>query len=97
MNNIKNIQPKSVREYYAFFGGEESGVSLENVSKIWDAAIKSVYKNSDTCNWEFDDIACYYHGNCGIDWCFTDGTLKDNEVNYCPKCGRKVIEVEVNG
>lgn len=97
MNNIKNIQPKSVREYYAFFGGEESGVSLENVSKIWDAAIKSVCKDSDTCNWQYDDMLGYYHGDCGIDWCFMSDDLKSNGVNFCPKCGRKVIEVEVKG
>ena len=44
MNDQKKIIPiaKTVREWYAYHGGEESGVTLEQTSKIWDAAIKSI-------------------------------------------------------
>lgn len=30
---------------------------------------------------------------CDILWQFTDGGPKENQTNYCPKCGSKIIEV----
>ena len=33
---------KNVREWFAFYGGEELGISLEHASIVWNAAIKSV-------------------------------------------------------
>jgi len=35
------VAARDVREWYAFFGGEESGVSLEQASVIWEAATKA--------------------------------------------------------
>jgi len=34
--------PKNVREWFAFFGGEELGISLEHASVVWDAATKAI-------------------------------------------------------
>jgi len=35
------MHANNVREWYAFYGGEEMGISLDQASIIWDAAIKS--------------------------------------------------------
>lgn len=43
------------------------------------------------------DYIVYECNNCKEEWCFEDGTPKDNSYNYCPKCGakiEKVIELE---
>ena len=29
---------------------------------------------------------------CNEPWILMDGTPQENEYNYCPKCGRKIIE-----
>jgi len=37
----KNLYATSLREWYAFYGGEELGISLEHASIIWEAATKA--------------------------------------------------------
>ena len=33
-----------------------------------------------------------YESTCGIVWTFTEGGVKDNGVNFCFRCGKKVEE-----
>lgn len=41
------------------------------------------------------DEGIYYEcGCCGVLWAFESGTLKENELNYCPKCGAVVKGVD---
>ena len=42
-----------------------------------------------TCKWSQDENGIYY-GTCGIAWEFTYGDVRENGVDYCPKCGAKV-------
>lgn len=39
-----------------------------------------------------DDWIVYECSNCKMDWVFENDGPKDNEFNYCPKCGAKIIE-----
>ena len=43
----------------------------------------------------YDDWHSYYScRQCGLDWQLSnDGTLSENEVFYCPKCGRYIEKV----
>lgn len=41
---------------------------------------------------DYDDT--YECSVCGDSWTFIEGTPKDNEAYYCPKCGAKMDEVE---
>jgi len=46
-----------------------------------------------TCNWEYEEHEHYFWiGECGITWYFEEGTPSENEVNFCPKCGKKLVE-----
>jgi len=36
------MDAKDVREWYAFHGGEELGITLEQASIVWDAALMSI-------------------------------------------------------
>ena len=40
-----------------------------------------------------DDYNTWECEKCHEVWCFNEGTPKDNEWRYCPKCGRRVVEV----
>jgi hypothetical protein len=44
LKNLKSdaFTPRTFRDWYAFYGGEEMGISIEKASLIWDAAVKSV-------------------------------------------------------
>ena len=41
----------------------------------------------------YDEEDCFWEcQKCGLAWILNDGTPKDNEMCYCPKCGRKILE-----
>jgi hypothetical protein len=40
-----------------------------------------------------DDYNTWECEKCHEVWCFNEGTPKDNEWRYCPKCGRRAVEV----
>jgi len=44
------------------------------------------------CEWVNDDAM--WEGSCGIVWEFPHGGPRDNDVNFCPKCG---LPVKVKG
>ena len=89
---VKNINPKTVNEWYAFHGGEESGINMELASRIWDAAIKSVIKNNKkTCKWKYNDDDDFYNTSCGEAWVFPEGRPQENGLKFCPVCGKKVV------
>lgn len=47
----------------------------------------------DTCQWILTDADwnTYKCDKCGLVWQLTTETPKDNEMFYCPKCGRKLL------
>ncbi len=40
--------------------------------------------------WEYEP----WVGTCGIEWSLHDGTPKDNDMNFCPKCGKPLVEIK---
>jgi len=49
-----------------------------------------------TCTWkETSDfnMGNTWSGDCDILWTMMDGTPKENEMNFCPKCGKPLVEV----
>ncbi len=58
-----------------------------------------VMNKENTCNFsenKFDlwsDDTIWTCNKCGGDWSFIDGsTPQENGMNYCPSCGRKIVE-----
>ena len=47
-----------------------------------------------TCKWEEDKFEGGWSGSCETRWWLDYGTPKENEMNFCPKCGKR-IKVEV--
>ena len=60
--------------------------------------------NQETCNWRNNKGTalweCHYGGDytsdCGLEW-NTPNKLSpsENEMNFCPKCGKKLVEVQL--
>ena len=48
------------------------------------------------CEWhvEMDGDDDHWMGSCGADWIIFEGHPIKNEMNYCPKCGRRLVERE---
>lgn len=48
------------------------------------------------CDWQLDpdnDTADVYETSCKNAWEFTEGNLKDNEISFCPYCGKRIEEI----
>ena len=95
--DARNMSPHNVRDFYAYFGGEELGVSFENTTIIWDAATQAERLRTSSnkpvtgiCRWKLDEYDCYYSTACGKKWVFPDGSPKENGLVFCPVCGKRV-------
>lgn len=40
------------------------------------------------CVWTDED---FYETSCGHTWVFNDGSPEDNNANFCPFCGGKIV------
>ena len=68
------------------------------------SAIKVAKQHSqETCNWRNNKGTglweCHYGGDytsyCGLEWNMSnDDSPSENEMHFCPKCGKKLVEVQ---
>ena len=52
------------------------------------------------CTWQQSDdvnMPDTWEASCGAIWTFTEGGPKDNDMHYCPKCGKPAIEKASHG
>jgi hypothetical protein len=47
--------------------------------------------DKNLCVWKWDTDG-FYLSDCGASFCLNDGTLKENEMYFCHKCGKKIKE-----
>lgn len=49
------------------------------------------------CQWRQADTISMpdtWEADCGAAWTFTDGGPKDNEMNFCPRCGHSLKQID---
>lgn len=42
------------------------------------------------CLWVEDDFEGYWVGSCGVKWGYEDGSPRENKMNFCPQCGKRL-------
>ena len=72
--------------------------------KCFQAAIDIVKQHSqENCNWRNNKGTglweCHYGGDytsdCGLEWNMSNkDSPSENEMHFCPKCGKKLVEVQ---
>lgn len=71
-------------------------MTVEEYQKKHDAYMDSVRPQEQTGHWiekdGFDGDVYYDCSECGESWTTIDGTPWDNEWNYCPSCGARMVE-----
>ena len=53
-------------------------------------------KDTEACTWSYEEWSDgdMWKGECGVEWAMFDGTPEENGMNFCPRCGKKLIEEE---
>lgn len=73
-------------------------VYAEKRKKAFDMAINALEQKPKIGYWieedVFDGELVYRCSECGEPFWLESGTPKDNEYNFCPKCGAKMAESE---
>lgn len=62
-----------------------------------DNSIEHLMKSEEKCYWILSTVLDYvvWFSDCGLDWQFSNPeTPIENEMHYCPKCGKKLEVAE---
>ncbi len=52
-----------------------------------------VLVSSKKTYWEYDEEYDYWQcKECDLHWTMLDGTPEENGMQYCPQCGRRIVE-----
>ena len=53
-------------------------------------------KNKEkTCRWKYDEDMDAWNTQCDNAFCIGEGTPAENEMKFCPYCGRKLVEAKL--
>jgi hypothetical protein len=101
--SIQDVK-QAVEEYLEVLNNYDPEVDLEK--KLYDELYRifgDVFENEqtynkmkETCKWKLDDNengASVYYTSCDNAHIFSEGTLGDNNYNFCPFCGKKIEEL----
>lgn len=65
---------------------------LEEHKPLFDKLLKLAVPEN-LCEWSEDMNGMWTCSKCDITHCFTTDGPKENDTNFCPKCGRKIITI----
>lgn len=71
---------------------EQSGI--KDLLDERDAEVKALEKKlAAQCHWSCPDREdnTYWESDCGLTWQFEDDGPKENDMQFCPKCGRHLV------
>lgn len=65
------------------------------MEKDFDEISDRIPMPNEMCKWKcVDDDENYWEGSCGIAYNFIDGGPKENDITFCPHCGRRIKIIE---
>lgn len=50
---------------------------------------KAAKANPEPCLW-VEDTEGYWDGSCGVKWMFEFGTPRENKMQFCLRCGKRL-------
>ena len=75
---------------------ENSHVSMYFDAMQQNEQLRAQLAAAGECEWKYDEGPTwdYWQGSCGVEWSLIDGTPAENKMNYCPSCGKKLVEAK---
>ena len=99
VEKLEQLSDKYLNQYKYY--GDNADL---NCSSAVDEAINIVKQHSqENCNWRNNKGTglweCHYGGDytsdCGLEWNMSNkDSPSENEMHFCPKCGKKLVEVQ---
>lgn len=74
-----------------------SGVSYRKSALFVEGLLDGMLEDAEpwpSCLWQYDERIDAWETGCGATWVLNDGTPADNEMLFCPACGKRVDEGE---
>ena len=62
----------------------------ETFKEEFDRLEKTV-EQSPNCEWSTEENTDWWQSGCGEEWAIPNGTPQDNDMRFCPMCGKKLI------
>lgn len=64
----------------------------EAIEELEELIKKDKKKNCEECNWYQEENNDYFESDCGVQFTLFEGMPSENNMIYCHKCGKKLIE-----
>ena len=64
--------------------------TIEDENDSLQARVEELAELPEKCVWKHSDYYGSYLTECGMTWCFVEGSIEENSTHYCPKCGGKI-------
>jgi hypothetical protein len=89
VRRLVKIVAEEAKEIIEGEWGEQSSAEVNNV-----IAAAEEWLRTGGVIWTYhEEMECdYWECSCGEAWVIIDGSPKENNYNYCPSCGEKIIE-----
>lgn len=77
------------------FGELYNYTNTESAWQTWQAAWNRQESKAETvhCQWRQWDTGDTWEGPCGMTWWLEEGGPEENEMHYCPKCGKPIAPI----
>ena len=100
IEKLKQLSDKYLNQYKYYGNNADLNCSSAvdetiNIVKQHSQEICNWRNNKDTDGWyEWSDCGDY-SSDCGLEWNMSnDDSPLENDMNFCPKCGRKIVEIQ---
>ena len=84
------MSPTTNSKVYRIEPGDWEAATGESVEK--DVHVRVLPGECSLCEWEWDDTHCKWDSDCGNAFQLISGTPTENEMQFCPYCGKQISE-----
>lgn len=82
LENIKEINEKYPNQICNHLVDENASFA--------PALARAVLRQGEACKWTYQDYENAWKTDCENIFCIIEGTPEDNEMKYCPYCGKRI-------